>query len=242
MKNLYCLVIGVLAGIILGILLPWRLCSECSSSILDVCHHCFWDWALRVLQVIGTLGAVIVALFKEWLYRKIYHPSFVVTPSTNDVLEEIDDCNNVSQYYSELHIKNDGSASASNCELYMSSLVYISSNGSIRNTLLNVDNSILWNSTERRIDIPKSFSQTVEWFKVIRGIPQSGSNSAVPAQLIIGNKQINKQMHNGTFEVVFKVVSQGTDPKEVKLRLSWDGRWQDHKAQMVTGLQYYVMA
>lgn len=238
----YVTIIGCIAiGLIIGLLIPWTLYVECNGSILNVCTHGFWDWTLRILQVCGTLGAVVVALFKEWFYKRIYHPSFTIKTSGNDIKEKIDENNNVSQYYSHLLITNNGSASAVNSELYMSRLEYTSQNGAINNTIIDVDSRLLWADSEKRIDMPQTFTQSVEWFKVMRGIPKSENTDAIPPQLIIGTKQIPKDMSNGCFTVVFKVVSTGIPAKEIKIKLSWNGQWQDHLSQMKTCLQYEVL-
>lgn len=239
MKKVIIIIVAFSFGVLVGLLLPWNMCSECKGSLFSVCSHCFWDWCLRVLQVFGTLSAVVVALFKEWFYKKIYHPSFTIKTSSDTVQEVFDEKNIVTTYQSNLLITNTGSASATNCELYMSRLEYVSQNGSIKNTLVDVDSLQLWSSGEKRIDIPQTFSQTFEWFKVIRGVPKSAKVAAIPHQLIIGSKQIPTNMCNGSFNVVFKLVCQGSIPKEIKLTLSWNGQWHDHKSQMVTGLQYH---
>ena len=242
MKKLITIIFAIVFGIFIGLLTPWNLCEECNGGILDVCYHGFWDWCLRVLEVCGTLGAVFVALFKEWFYKHLYHPSFVIKPSSDDVWEVFDEQNNVSRYCSSLIIKNTGSACAVNCEVYMSKLEFVSLDGAIRNTLINVDNMLLWSNGEKRIDIPQTFSHTVEWFKVIRGVPQSRNNPAIPSQLFIGTTPISRDMYAGGFDVVFKIVCQGVAPKEIKLHLSWNGKWQDHKSQMTTCLQYHIVS
>ena len=72
MKNVIILLVGIAIGTLIGLCLPWTFLSDvCPHPLLDVCEHGFWNWTLRVLEVIGTLLAVAVALFKEdWVaYR-----------------------------------------------------------------------------------------------------------------------------------------------------------------------------
>ena len=241
MKKYATIMTFIAIGVLIGLLLPWTLYMECNDSILNVCTHSFWDWTLRILQVCGTLGAVIVALFKEWFYKKIYHPSFTIKPFDSGIKDKIDGNNDISMYYSHLLITNNGSASAINLELYMSKLEYTSQNGDITNTLLDVDSRLMWADSEKKIDIPQTFTQSVEWFKVMRGIPQCEDTNAVPPQLIIGTKQIPGDMINGSFIVVFKVVCTGIPAKEIKIKLSWDGQWHNHLSQMKACLQYKVL-
>lgn len=241
MKKILSIIIAVFVGVFIGLLLPWKLCNKCNVSLYDVNFHCFLDWCLRVLEVLGTLAAVVVALFKEWFLKRIYHPSFSIRPSSDSVQEIFDEKNEVSMYYSNLLITNMGSDGATNCELYMSRLDFSSQDGSITNTLVDVDSMLIWSNSEKRVDIPQSFSQAVEWFKVIRSVPKSVDVNAIPPQLIIGSKQIPSDMCSGSFVVVFKLVCQGSMPQEIKLKLSWNGKWHDHKSQMETGLQYQIV-
>lgn len=235
----FAFVIGLIMGLLIGIILPISLSHKCMIPIVDVCSHCFWDWFLRVLEVFGTLSAVVVALFKEWFYQKLYHPTIFFKNGT--LSETYDNSNHVNQYSSSLQITNNGSASAVNCELFISRLEFSSSNNDLHNTIISTDTALRWEDNEKRVDIPQNCTKTYEWFRLVRGIPANRNAVAIPNKLVIGNKEISLNMNNGRFDVVFKIVCQGCAPQEVKLQLSWNGQWQDHMNQMVSCLQSHIV-
>lgn len=228
-------VIGLILGLFIGLIVPISLFHECEIPVWDVCNHCFWDWFLRVLEVIGTLSAVFVALFKEWFFHKLYHP--IIKFSNSNLSETYDNANNVNQYSSTLQITNNGSANAVNCELFISSLEFSTNNNELHNTIISTDTALRWEDNEKRVDISQNCTKTYEWFRLVRGIPSNGDSEAIPNKLFIGNKEIPSNMNNGRFDVTFKVVCQGCTPKEVKLQLSWNGQWQEHMNQMASCLQ-----
>lgn len=231
-------IIGILLGLLIGVVLPISLFHECETPIWDVCNHRFWDWFLRILEVIGTLSAVIVALFKEWFYKRFYHPTFVFRCGT--LSETYDNNNNVNQYSSLLQITNNGSASADNCELYISRLEFSSTSNDLHNTIISTDTALRWEDNERHVDIAQNCTKTYEWFKLVKSIPAINNTAAIPNKLFIGNKEIPSNMNNGRFDVTFKIVCQGNAPKEVRLQLSWNGQWQEHMSQMNACLQSHI--
>lgn len=232
-------IIGILLGLLIGIILPISLFHECETPIWDVCNHRFWDWFLQILEVIGTLSAVIVALFKEWFYKRIYHPSIVFKSGT--LTETYDNNNNVNQYSSILQITNNGSASAVNCELFISRLEFSSTNNDLHNTIISTDTALRWEDNEKHVDIAQNCTKTYEWFKLVKAIPANDNTAAVPNKLCIGNKEIPSSMNNGRFNVTFKIVCQGNAPKEVILQLSWNGQWREHMSQMNDCLQSHIV-
>lgn len=239
MNSKIIMVIALFMGVIIGMFLPISVCHKCNTPIFAVCNHCFWDWFLRVLQVFGTLSAVFVALFKEWIYQKLYHPT--ITFKNGKLSETYDNANNVNQYFSTLQITNNGSANAVNCELFISNLEFSSNNNDLRNTIISTDTALRWEDNEKRVDISQDCTKAYEWFRLVKGIPSNGETAAIPNKLIIGNKEIPSNMSNGRFDVTFKVACQGCAPQKVKLQLSWNGQWQEHMNQMTTCLQTHIV-
>jgi hypothetical protein len=68
----------------------------------------------------GTVAAVLVALFGDQLRRMIFHPIFSVTikdgPSDNVLIKKVNGCYS---YFSRLWIENKGSSPAKNIEVYV---------------------------------------------------------------------------------------------------------------------------
>lgn len=81
---------SLLLGAFIGLCVPYCLFSNiCPEPLLQVSQHNFWDWFLSVLQVIGSLAAVIVALFKEDWLAYWYTPSLKLETSYDDLTENL---------------------------------------------------------------------------------------------------------------------------------------------------------
>lgn len=239
-NKLFVFIIGLALGLFVGIILPISLFHECETPIWDVCNHCFWDWFLRVLEVFGTISAVVVALFKEWFYQQFYHPTIVF--ENGALSETYDNDNHVNQYSSTLRITNNGSASAVNCELFISKLEFSSTNNDLHNTIISTETALRWEDNEKRVDIPQNCTKTYEWLRLVKAIPPYRGTAAIPSKLFIGNNEIPLNMNNGRFDVTFKIVCQGRAPQKVNLQLSWNGQWQEHMNQMVACLQSRIVS
>lgn len=84
------ILLSLLLGVFIGLCIPYCLVSSiCPEPLLQVCGHGFWDWFLRVLQVVGSLAAVIVALFKEDWLAYWYTPSLKLEISYDDLTEKL---------------------------------------------------------------------------------------------------------------------------------------------------------
>lgn len=78
------ILLALLFGFFVGLSVPfsYSLCTKgCPTPLLQICEHGFWNWTLRVLQVIGPIAAVIVALFKEDWVAYWYTPSLHIETS-----------------------------------------------------------------------------------------------------------------------------------------------------------------
>lgn len=123
-KNGIILLVGILIGTIIGLSLPLKFFSvPCPPHLFDICRHGFWDWTLRVLEVLGTLLAVGVALFKEdWVaYR--FKPNLVLDKEHCDIYAR--GANGyIVRYDAMLVLSNIGRAKANNLKVSIDSIEY----------------------------------------------------------------------------------------------------------------------
>lgn len=131
------ILLALLFGFFVGLSVPfsYSLCTKgCPTPLLQICEHGFWDWTLRVLQVIGPIAAVIVALFKEDWVAYWYTPSLHIETSMDDLGEQLvrDGENDVaSTYTAMLRYSNIGKATANNMSIFVERVIYRQSSDSL---------------------------------------------------------------------------------------------------------------
>lgn len=131
------ILLALLFGFFVGLSVPfsYSLCTKgCPTPLLQICEHGFWDWTLRVLQVIGPIAAVIVALFKEDWVAYWYTPSLHIETSMDDLGEQLvrDGENDVaSTYTAMLRYSNMGKATANNMSIFVERVIYRQSSDSL---------------------------------------------------------------------------------------------------------------
>lgn len=127
--------------------------------MLQICEHGFWDWTLRVLQVIGPIAAVIVALFKEDWVAYWYTPSLHIETSMDDLGEQLvrDGENDVaSTYTAMLRYSNIGKATANNMSIFVERVIYRQSSDSLTSEdLLGEPFALLLDKGNDSINLPR---------------------------------------------------------------------------------------
>jgi hypothetical protein len=223
-------------GIFGGLCIPYCLFSKC-ESIYQICHHVFWDWTLRVLQVVGTLSAVIVALFKEWFYKQIIHPNICFVNKSQEIELKIKaDRTTVDKYYAKFDICNNGSASAENCQLYITSIRYLNSPSDFQ--IIGEEHPVIWDDGDKKVDIPEGFSKSIEWLSIYPEQKGSKASERIPVNLMIGGYTIPQEYHNGKFEITFKLICRSTTTQELKIELEWNGKCELHQQNMIKNINF----
>lgn len=122
-------------GVFIGLCVPYSLFSSiCPEPLLQVCQHSFWDWFLRIVQVVGSIAVVIVALFKEDWMAYWYTPSLKLETSYDDLTENlVHDGNSdiVDSYRVKLRLANEGKSPANNLRVYVDKIVFRESSKSL---------------------------------------------------------------------------------------------------------------
>lgn len=188
----------------------------------------FWDWILRVLQVIGPIAAVIVALFKEDWVAYWYKPSLHIETSMDDLGEQLvrDGENDVaSTYTAMLRCSNMGKATANNMSIFVERVIYRQSSDSLTSEdLLGEPFALLLDKGNDSINLPRYGEKSVVWLslqKVKTPSAPKGKPIVPSLYLFIGRSfQIPPKYSSGIFDVTFKVACDNQKPQLRTVRLS----------------------
>lgn len=220
--------LGILSGLIFGaVSLPLI-----QSKLPEVSTFQAIDLAIRAAAVIATLLAVVVALFKDEL-RRI---KLKVTPRNSSWLQEgnLQTTSNigdlpgpstmdyVTEYFSEVTIKNVTGLVAKECEILLSHVSHSN------------DESLV--SLAPCGPIGSSFQISPQMNHVARLIEVSLANESGPQQqqqqqrppssiLKIGGHEMPPVTTRTTWYITYRICGSNTDVTTLKLKCTWDGTW-----------------
>lgn len=199
------------------------------------CYHAF-----SIIGSIGTLAAVIVALFKEELMRWINSPDLNFTLIGNGLT-----ANNDSQvgttpdsYECYIRITNQGSNLASGCKAFLQSIRYNKNNNTERlKPITNIQKKKQLQWTSSSVDIPVDIPSEIMLFQILNpnqlGTPQGGNVSQKP-QIVLNGCQLNKNCsEKGLWEIEYYITMGSGNVSKFMLTINWDGTWCDNEEDML---------
>lgn len=241
MKKRLCVVIafGLMfgGGFIMGLLCHRNAWINVDSgepySLLVVLYYLF-----TILGAIGTLCAVLVALFKESILNFLHHPdlSFTLTDSDGFV-EEIDSSQQNPQadkYNCVLKITNNGTIAASSCFVCIEDIGYADSKGRTLHKMKDYQNKMkLW-WEDPYVEIPKGLSKEIRLFNIdaVSGVGTPVSNSACCHLELNGFKLKDNKSKKGYWEICYCIGYNNGEHKHFKLIVDWNGEWKTRKTEM----------
>lgn len=242
MNRFVICVCSVFLGVFIGLCLPYSLFSSCPIPLLGICDHVFWDWGLRVLQVAGTLLAVIVALYKEPLQRFLVRPNLCMDlVGMQEQLVHEGDNDVANAYNGRLKISNGGSNKANNIVVTIENIVYRRYNGTqAPQVLIEQPIQILSSSGKEISSLPTDDEVLFTWFSVLKAQSQEigGQTQAIPMKFLIGSKEIPGSCFEGLIDVTFKLKCDELKPQLRTLRIEWNGSWKSRQVDMIKVFTY----
>ena len=234
--------ISVLLGVLIGLCIPYSFYTDCPTPLFDICGHIFWDWVLRILQVVGTLLAVVVALFKEPLQRWLVRPNLNMELSSMHEQLVKDGDNDIANAYSgKIKVSNVGSNKANNVIVSIEKIVYRKSENSQTPQILLDQSSVIKAFNGKDIAcLPTDDEVFFPWLNILKAQSQDveGAVQAIPMKLMIGSKEIGGACFSGLLDVTFKLKCDELKPQYKTLRMEWNGEWKGRQVDMVKVLSY----
>lgn len=240
----YLYILFLIIGVILGTTLPVDVFSPCREPVLSVCKHSFGDWTLRITQTVATLLAVVVAIYKEDIQRKLFRP-IVNLDTSNTSFAENTTTNSgrttAISYSAKMTLRNNGKHCASNMSIIIERIIYKREMQSQTPQDIITDSfNLLSDSGDESIRLPIYDEISIKWFEIFGPHEEiiNGRRYSAPMTFAIGSFQIPQMYHNGIIEVVVKIKYDDSKPQRRTIRLEWNGEWKERHMEMSRILSY----
>lgn len=243
MKKYVLLLVGIVIGAFIGLSIPYRLfIDEGLAPLLPCCSHGFWDWTLRVLQVVGTFLAVIVALFKEdWVARR-FKPNLQIDKENCCLYDKVV-AGKTNRYDAKILLSNVGRGKANNLKVVIQRIDYRHSRDRQNSqTVVSEPFALLFDNGSEQFCLPTDDEISIDWLSILQTpTPNSVGGSVPPVpplMLTIGRDSIQPSNYDGVLDVTFLVKCDELKPQKHVARIEWDGTWCDKKCDMQEVFSY----
>ncbi len=216
--------------IVIPICFLWLIDSTDSKTTLIY-------YTFEIVGGVGTLYAVIIALFSNDLQKLYHRPAIAIelTPPTlgSDTQTQGQQLQ-VNKYYRNICIKNGGDVQASECELYIESI-------KIANRIVKEDVVVKWNSNLERTYIPAGGHRTVDLLEIKPTPDYIKSDDVEPdsqvnnlrGQLWLTGMVAQGDWYNNEIAVTIAVYSISTsEPVRKTIKINYNGQWSANKEEM----------
>lgn len=228
-----CLIVGHISGTFFNI----GSCVVSNNPITK--GELYANW-INFFSAFGTISAVIVALFLEEIRGLFKKVEFRIKLENKEPIEDIEDFQGTKKairYYNSISISNCGNINARNCELYLESASFSSTN---ENTPLSVENApINWNKDNNSIYIPSQGNKILSIFEFFASQKQStpgGEAEDVSAKLkILGLTDVDTKP--GTWKLTYCLNSINSKPMKFIYTICWNGKWEERQKEMSNNLK-----
>lgn len=197
---------------------------------------------INTIQAIGTVGAVIVALFSDNIKSYFRKPELDISLHSNDLMEELDNCNGANRkakrYHNSVDIFNRGNINAENCEVYIDSIAFKGLGMQTFTEILQNEQLLYWSGNEQRHNtyIPVQGKKSFQIYEILppeeQGTPSGENIVNVPPKLIIGNYKVPDEYCGGKWEITICLYTPSLKPQKFKVIIEWDGNWENRQMEM----------
>lgn len=216
------------------------------------------NWA-SILTAIGTMLAVIVALFQKQLIALLFHPNLkaridlsapdCVKTKINHYDENGRLKSQENSYYFRLWVENNGSVRAENVQVFFSKLLKKYMDGKFIEEKQFLPMNFRWsNSPIGQVEIftdgisPKMGKHCDIGHIVDPSTPRSsalreilnftGEKTLLEFDLEVFPSTYSNVISPGEYQLVLQIAAANAKPKEVKLSLNFTGEWFNDETQM----------
>ena len=197
----------------------------------------FWSNQIGFLQAVGTLSAVVVALFLEEL-RSLFKKVIFTIDYEKAVLQEETESKEgrviAKCYYSILKFTNSGNLNAENCELYLDNVEFqLPKSDAVENVPVpNIP--IEWTKDYISTYISANGTRQLKLFKMTPPQKQYTPNNEEETQaakfIFLGCEETDAI--EGEWTLYYSLNCRNTKPYRFKVLVSLKGEWQERLAEM----------
>lgn len=246
MKSLSKTKICIVIGILLLLVLVWfsgSFYEQYKSSIKE--DEAFMRITIMIISSLVTVLAMIVALFKEDIRGLFIKPKLDLNKENklNEVTQRTGQ-NNVEamNYHYTTFVQNTGNIPAKEVEVYLTSLKH-KKNSEQHYKDIEIDSiPLTWkNSESKQIMIPRNSRKSLILFQIlppsdVSTPDQPPPNASNQSQIQIGTNKYSVDIENADWDVLFSIYADNAKPINIRLTISWNGKWESRLTEMNTHL------
>ncbi len=250
-KNLSILkILGILLVLIAGWFLGWLSNKNMWIAYSPNMQYGIWEiiyYMASVFAAFGTVGAVVVALFKEKIMRLFNHPEIVLLMKDEKYFSEDVDSEqqnpSSSQYRGLLEVNNKGNVPATGCEVFIEKVQYAKNKEKKLRDILDMESKkkLMWDAP--KVDVPINIPKQILLFKIDKpnayGTPSaSDEQQETPCHLQLnGIKLRDNYSKKGIWEITYYISNNEIGHLRFKLTIDWNGEWKMRKTEMIDVLK-----
>lgn len=226
------LLIALAIGYLLGCIWPFSLLQvEINQEPISAGDH--WRNLISLIAAIGSVSAVIVALFKEEIQGCFKSVKLDFELGDSKALEEIDpnetEHPKANRYRNYVTIKNNGNVNALSCEACIEKIEF-KGNGDISPKPQKITNDkFSFGLNASQVYIPAQGSKSFEVFQLTSStMPSSGESSPL---LKIGENSYTPP-YAGVWTIECTIMMTNAKPVPFVIVLEWNGKWCERINEM----------
>lgn len=208
-------------------------------------------YLICVFQTLGTIGAVIVALFSENIKNFLRKPQLNAKLHKEHVCEDLISLPNsdkkAKRYYNLIDIYNEGNTIANDCEIIIESISFSSGLDPKSSVdLIHKEIVVKWITDEeiRSTYIPVLGKKSFMLYEIFPPDEQStpdGKKQTKPSYLKIGNYKVSEEYKGGSWTVNYCLQSTSLNhPHKFSVKIVWDGGWENREKEMKNKVSSYI--
>jgi len=192
-----------------------------------------WNLTVNIVIAIGTVGAVIVALFGDWLKNRIFRS--ILSAEVIDPNGELTNWTNGTRviYYHLKIINLRQSILVNQCRVFLKEISKKNNNQQFVKLPLIVPPTLQWAPAESS---PQALDFITERVLDI-GYVTEGSDTFFLSIFPKFNNFKGYIKANETFRYTLEILSNNSKTKIVTLEISWDGTWHENPVDMSEALR-----
>lgn len=243
-RIMMCLVIGAFVGYIASCCIVLWLCPN--MKFYEEVVATYFELMASVLTAVGTVGAVVVSLFRMELMRLLYPDKCSVgLIGDNNFVEKLDENETsprVKYYAGSMLISNASKREIEGFQIIIKEASYASKTDIKRKKNLRVLNNGVMYWGDSRITETTIQSQGECSMPLFRIHPEAdmaspdGTNSSKLSLRIMGVKDVDASIPQCVWTVRYQLRSRRGIVKTVELQIDWDGVWCSRKTEMKNSL------
>ena len=199
-------------------------------------------YSICCIQALGTVAAVVIALFSENIKGYFRKPELCIELHNNELIEELNNNGErnrkAKRYYNLIDIFNKGNINAENCEICIDSILFWGLGMNMPIELLQSEHMIYWNGNEQRKStyFPVQGKKSFQIFEIFppeeQGTPSGGNTATIPPKFVVGSYKIPDEYCGGKWEVIICLYTPTLKPQKFKVIIEWDGSWENRQMEM----------